>query len=309
MPSRHPGRNWAVAGLAAAALLAPAEASATRDFKVGLPKAGEISVARVELRAPVVRGMRVMNVRRLPRNLYVAGRLTRVGRTNRYIARVVALRKGAPERSARAAQDKPPFQPPYVDIFPHNRIDIGQLDADENVLTDPDPVPMCFGPQSGSEWTRFTPLAHPGLVGRRFRDELTREAIDAFCGRPVPDNFANRFDTYDAIPFFTGAHRAFQGNRFEHVFRIHGNEDAGALSILPPPGGEFTLCGGNVPCLVDNGIIRVFGPFAAGQEIDVNGRANVEIPRRVDGEWFPPDPRGPFESQPRKFYLGARLIF
>jgi hypothetical protein len=296
-------------GLAAAALLAPAEASGARGFRVPLPKAGEISVARAEVRVPVVRGMRVANVRRLPRNLYVAGRLTRVGRTNRYIARVVALRKGAPEGSARAAQDKPAFEPPYINFFPHNRVDIGDFDADANVLTDPDPVALCFTADPNAQWTRFTPLAHAGVVPRRFRDELTREAIDAFCGLPVPDGFPNRFDTYDPIPFFTGAHGPFEGSPFEHVFRVHGNEDMGAFSIEPPPGGEFIQCGGNVPCFIDSGGIRVLGPFPAGQDVDVNGRANVEIPRRLEGRSFPGDAGGPFNGSPRPFYLGTRFRF
>jgi hypothetical protein len=309
MPSRHLRRTLAFAGLAAAGLLAPAEASAARGFRVPMPKAGEISVARAELRAPAVRGMRVTNVRRLPRNLYVAGRLTRVRRTNRYIARVVALRKGAPEASARAAQDTPPFEPPFISVFPHNRLDIAELDADGNVLTDPDPVPLCFGANPGDEWTRFTPLAHPGLVPRRFRDELTREAIDAFCARPVPDGFANRFDTYDAIPFFTGAHRPFERNPFEHVFRVHGNEEMGAFSIEPPPGGEFIQCAGDLPCFIDSGGIRVLGPIPAGEDVDVNGRANVEIPRRLDGRSFPGDAGGPFNGSPRPFYIGTRFRF
>ena len=306
-----------VAALAATAvaLLAPLDASAARGFKLGVPQLGDMSVARVVMRITPTRGatpgravMRVRNARRLPRNVGVAGRLRRIGKSNRYIARVFVLHSDPSRISARAAQ---PIASgvDFLIGYSHSRVDI--IDngaADENVITDPDVPPHCFLPQSDDEWSRFTPLVQPRAVFPRDLDPLSQAARDFLCARPVPRFIRTEFGTLEPVPEFDGVHRPFEGSRVEHVFRLHGNTDVGGFRIDPPPGGEFVACAG-APCLIDSGRVFGIGPIPAGEEVEVNARATVDIPRSVEGAVYPGDSTGVFGGVPRNYRLNLGFRF
>ncbi len=319
MDSRPQRRIWTLAGVGviSVALLGPADASAARGFKLGVPQLGDMSVARVLMQITPTRGatpgrvvMRVRNARRLPKNVGVAGRLRRVGKSKRYIARVFVLHSDPSRTSARAAQ---PIASgvDFLIGYPHSRVDI--LDdgaSDVNVITDPDVPPHCFLPQSNDEWSRFTPLVEPRAGFPRQLNPLSQAARDFLCARPVPRFIRTEFGTLEPAPAFAGVHGRFEGSRFEHVFRVHGNEDMGGFSIEPPAGGMFVACGGDdAPCFLESGRVLVPGPFPAGTDVDVNARANVEIPRLVTGESFPGDSGGVFNGTPRQFRMGVRLRF
>jgi hypothetical protein len=307
-------RTVVALAIAGASLLVPTEASAFKAFKLGVPKGGEISVARVELRVrarlpgtkPVVRGLRVANARRLPKRVFVAARLRRVPRTNRYIARAVILNQLP--AAAQGAQDALPRRSVIFDLVGNGRSRLFDSAFGVDVITDPAVPDICFGPQSDDEWSHFTPLVHVDLVAPRDVDDLAQAARDFLCARPIPRYLPNEFRTLEPVPAFAGVHKPFKGSRVEHVFRVHGNEDMGSFSIEPPEGGTFVGCAG-APCILESGRVLVPGPFPAGQDVDVNARADVDIPRRLEGEIFPGDSGGVFNGPPRRYRLKLGFRF
>lgn len=309
-------RRWALAALAAASvsLLVPAEAPAVRAFKLGTPQIGDMSVARVLMRiTPRARrspapsaarlGLRVANARRLPRNVRVAGRLRRIGRSNRYIARVFVLHTD-PARVSKRGQASQAIDAKGTDFwltFPAKGVDLLDKASDVNVITEPNVPPQCFLPQSDQEWRGFTPLVNLNRVSRQRINRMSQAAVRFLCARPVPSTFPGDFGTLEPVPAFAGVHRPFEGNRFEHIFQLHGNTDVGAFGIDPPDGGEFTNCTG--PCFVDSGRANFFGPFRAGQDIEVNARAIVPIPDQLNGTTYEGDGTGLFGGVQRRYRL------
>jgi hypothetical protein len=265
-------------GLACTSLLVPPYASAAPAFKLGNPARGDISVARVvmTLKPPAHDRLRVGGLRAVdadPR-MVVAARVRRVGRSRQYIARAVVLnRRGA--RASGRTSDATRF-----DLATNGSVRRSPFEDTRqvNVVRSPHVPTVCFFPRRDAEWRNFTVLAN----GPRLRqlDRLTLAARDLLCGRPVPDGFAARFGTREPATVFGGAHTPFHNARVEHVFRLHGNEAASAFSVDPPPGGAYISCTG-APCTIDAGRVMVPGPFEAGEEVELNLRASVEIPPRV----------------------------
>jgi hypothetical protein len=301
-------------GVASAVLLVPVNASAARAFRVGVPDAGNMSAARVVLkvmpRSAVVRGLQLKNARRLPRSVGVAARLQRIGRTNRYIARVAAVRRGPARasRRAQAAQDDLPRQSLIFDVVGNGRSRVFDDVIGVNVLSEHEVPPLCFSASPDSQWTRFTPLVGLADESRQEVDALTQAVRDYLCARPVRRSIRTEFGTIEPAPIFDGVHRPFEGSPVEHVFRIHGNTDAGGLRIDPPAGGEFTACAG-ATCFIDSGRVLVVGPFPAGQDVDVNARATVAIPRTVLGAVYPGDSTGLFGGPPRNYRMSLGFRF
>ena len=107
-PLRRRALTLAALAAASVTLLAPTDAAARR-FTLPMPSVGDLSagivVAKVSVRsgrprgAPRVRLRLAIAERLLPDNLIVAGRVRRIGRSNRYIARVYAVRSD-PARGA-----------------------------------------------------------------------------------------------------------------------------------------------------------------------------------------------------------------
>lgn len=282
-------RSVMALALAGASLLLPQGASAARAFKLGNPALGDVSVGRVSMTvAPPagtplrVRGLRVANAHRLPERMVVAARLRRLGRSRQYIARVVILNRD-PARASGRAQDRPP-RATLFDLGGNGSVrrSLFEDTRQVNVIGEPDVPAVCFFPQRDAEWKGFTRLAGGPRMPRRELDELTLAARDLLCGKPVGDEFPAAFGTRAPATVFGGVHTPFHNARVEHVFRIRGNEEASAFSLDPPRGGEFIDCAGP-PCSIEEGRVFVTGPFPAGQDIELNARASVEIPPRVRG--------------------------
>jgi hypothetical protein len=279
--------------VAGAALLVPPYASAARAFKLGNPARGDISVARVVMtvKPPADAPLRVRGVRAAGADarMVVAARLRRIGRSRQYVARVVILHT---DRTAAAgsARAKTRFD---VDTNGSVRRSLFEDTRQVNVLRSPDVPTVCFFPQRDAEWKGFAALANGPRLPRRKLDRLTLAARDLLCGRPVPAGFPAAFGTRTPATVFGGVHTPFHNARVEHVFRFHGNQAASAFSIAPPRGGEFISCAG-APCVVDGGRVFVSGPFAAGDEVELNARATVEIPPRVRATAYAGDRRFDF---------------
>jgi hypothetical protein len=267
-------------GLACTSLLVPPDASAARAFKLGNPAPGDVSVARVVMTVmpPAGTPLRVRGLRALgaDRRLVVAGRLRRIGRSRQYIARAVILNRDRARASGRAPAAT------RFDLATNGSVrrSLFEDTRQVNVVGAPHVPSVCFFPQRDAEWRGFRALANGPRLSRRRLDELTLAGRDLLCGKPVPDGFAARFGTRRPATVFGGAHTPFHNARVEHVFRLHGNEAASAFSVDPPPGGAYTSCTG-APCTIDAGRVFVPGPFAAGEEVELNLRASVEIPPRV----------------------------
>jgi hypothetical protein len=273
-------RTIVALGLACTALLVPPDASAARAFKLGNPAAGDISVARVvmTLRPPAGTPLRVGGIRAAGavRRLVVAARLRRIGRSRQYIARAVILNRDRARLSGRAPAAT------RFDLATNGSVrrSLFEDTRQVNVVRAPDVPSVCFFPQRDAEWRNFTALANGPRLRPGQLDRLTLAARDLLCGRPVPDGFPEAFGTRAPATVFGGAHTPFHNARVEHVFRLHGNEPASGFSLDPPRGGEFVSCSG-APCVIDAGRVLVSGPFAAGEEVELNARASVEIPPRV----------------------------
>ena len=267
-------------GLACTSLLVPPYASAAPAFKLGNPAPGDISVARVVMtvKPPAGKQLRVRGIRAAgaDRRMVVAARLRRIGRSRQYIARAVVLNRDRARTSGRAPAATRFDLATNGDVRRSPFEDTRQV----NVVGAPHVPSVCFFPQRDAEWRGFRALANGPRLSRRRLDELTVAGRDLLCGRPVPDGFAARFGTRRPATVFGGAHTPFHNARVEHVFRLHGNEAASAFSVSPPPGGAYTSCTG-APCTIDAGRGLVPGPFAAGEEVELNLRASVEIPPRV----------------------------
>jgi hypothetical protein len=264
--------------LAGASLLLPPDASAARAFKLGNPALGDISVGRVVMtvRPPAgeplrVGGIRIANAARLPERVVVAARLRRLGRSRQYIARVVILNRDRARAPRATSFDLIGNGTAQRSLFEDTR----QVD----VIGEPDVPDVCFFPQRDAEWKGFSRLAGSPRMPRPKLDELTLAARDFLCGKPVRAGFPAAFGTRAPATVFGGVHTPFHNARVQHVFRIRGNEEASAFSLDPPRGGEFIACSG--PCGVDGGRVVAAGPFQAGQEVELNVRASVEIPPRV----------------------------
>jgi hypothetical protein len=271
---------------AGASLVAAPSASAVPAFKLGDPSAGDISVARVVMTvtpppgAPLrVRGIRAVGA---DRRMVVAARLRRIGRSRQYIARAVILNRDRARRRDRARASGRGPDATRFDLATNGSVrrSLFEDTRQVNVLRQPSVPTVCFFPQRDAEWRGFTALANgPGLRRGRL-DRLTLAARDLLCGRPVPGGFPAAFGTRTPATVFGGAHTPFHSARVEHVFRLHGNEPASGFILDPPRGGEFMSCAG-APCVIDAGRVVVSGPIAAGEEVELNARASVEIPPRV----------------------------
>lgn len=236
----------------------------------------------------------------------VAGRLRRIGRSNRYIARVFVLHTD-PARVSKRGQASQTIDAKATDFwltFPAKEVETDEFVEIVNAITEPKVPPVCFLPQSDREWTGFTPLVNLNQVSRQRIDRIAQAAVRFFCARPVPSTFPGDFGTLEPVPVCAGVHGRFEGNRFEHLFQLRGNTDVGAVSIDPPAGGAFTNCTG--PCFVDSGRVNFFGPFPAGQDIEVNARATVPIPARLDGTAYEGNSTGLFDGVQRPFVVYLR---
>jgi hypothetical protein len=289
--------------VAGASLLLPAEASAIRAFELGNPALGDISVGRVVMTVkpragtpPRVRGLRVVNAHRLPKRIFVAARIRRLGRSKQYIARVVILNRDRARASGRTPRTT------IFDLIVNGTVrrslfeDTRQVD----VIGEPDVPDVCFFAQRDAEWTGFARLAGGPRMPRTKLDELTLVARDLLCGRPVREGFPEEFGTREPVTVFGGVHTPFHRARVEHVFRIHGNEDASGFSLDPPAGGAFIACTGP-PCFIDAGRVFVAGPFPAGRDVELNARASVEIPPRVTATAYWGDGSGIFGGERMSF--------
>jgi hypothetical protein len=162
-----------------------------------------------------------------------------------------------------------------------------------NVLRSPKVPSVCFFTQRNAEWKGFAALSNGPRLPPPKLDRLTPAARDIRCGRPVQAGFSGAFGIRTPATVFGGVHTPFHNARVEHVFRLHGNQAASSFSIEPPRGGEFVSCAGS-PCVVDAGRVFVSGPFAAGEEVELNARATVEIPPRVRATAYAGDRRFDF---------------
>jgi hypothetical protein len=279
--------------VAVAALLVPQYASAARAFKLGNPARGDISVGRVVMtvKPPDGEHLKVRGIRAAGADarMVVAARLRRIGRSRQYVARVVILHsdRTAAAGSARATTR---FD---VDTNGSVRRSLFEDTRQVNVVGTPKVPSVCFFPQRDAEWKGFAALANGPRLPRRKLDRLTLAARDLLCGRPVPSGFPAAFGTPTPATVFGGVHTPFHNARVEHVFRFHGNDAASSFSIEPPRGGEFVSCAG-WPCSIDAGRVLVPGPFTAGEEVELNARATIEIPPRVKATAYAGDRRFDF---------------
>jgi hypothetical protein len=315
----HGRRRLALAALVAMALplALPAEAPAARSFTIGVPQAGDMSVARIEIRrtGPSRRPrLRVPNASQLPDNVTVAGSLLRVRRTNRYVARLVAVHSDPARfsRRAGAAQDGEPtdrivIRTPFKyrgSRWPSRRA------VGENVIANPNVPGVCFLSQSDRPWERLRQLVFRDPLPGFSPQEVSQLGIfgrDVFCGLPHNPNAPGIFGTAAPGPTFAGIHQSFQGSAFEHVIRIHGNRRMGGFRIVPPPGGQMTACAGG-PCFISDGSAFFIGPFDAGQDVTVNARADVPVPDSLDGTAFEGNDSGLFEGNRHNFRIGTALV-